>query len=246
MKIKTKIPGVAGKTQREIDPREHREAESRMQGCAQARTPQDASGARSHPGSASAAALVLLRAEARGASTIERHAPKRNLTVSLALAILLFMLAFLAAGCASGPGVEWQVENVKQKEGANLLPLRNEILKDAKENIAIWITSPDRIEEAFTGTALNEFRAARDLDKKEGVRVVRVHKNQRFTVFDVNDGIRPQVEYRFLDMTYYVDARTGKPKTKPFNKERTISLFLVRADGKFKIDNMIGSREAIR
>jgi hypothetical protein len=156
------------------------------------------------------------------------------------------LLAFLAAGCASGPGVEWQVENVKKKEGANLLPLRNEILKDVKADVAIWIKSPDRIEEAFTGTALNEFRAARDLDRKEGVRVVRVHKNQRFTVLDENDGVRPHVEYRFLDMTYYVDARTGKPKTKPFNKERNLSLFLVRADGKFKIDNMVGNEEAIR
>lgn len=162
-----------------------------------------------------------------------------------AVALALFAL-FAAGGCASNAPVEWTVEETTAKAGANLTSLRNEILKDVKRDIEIWIRSPERIEEAFTGTALNEFRAARALDRREGVRVVRVHRNQNFKVIDENDGVRPYVEYRFLDMSYYVDAKTGKRKAGPFEKQRTISIYLVRNDGVFKIDNMVGNEQALR
>lgn len=87
---------------------------------------------------------------------------------------------------------------------------------------------------------------ARTLDKKEGVKRVRVHENQKFVVLDIGKGVRPQVEYSFLDMSYFVDARTGKPKTKPYNKERKITIFLVREGNRWKIDNMVGAPEALR
>lgn len=170
--------------------------------------------------------------------------PRRSLRVA-ALAALIAG-ALLVAGCGGGPGVEWSVEEATTKTGENLTPLNNEILRDARKAVDIWIKHPDRIEEAFTGSALQEFRAARTLDKKDGIRVVRVHKNQRFQVLDINEGVRPYVEYRFLDMSYYVDAKTGKAKTKPFKQERTLAIYMVRNDGVYKIDSMIGAQEAIR
>jgi len=169
----------------------------------------------------------------------------RGPAVSILLLVLVGALLMLG-GCSSGPGVEWKVEETTTRTGENLLPLRNEILRDVKQDIQIWLSNPSAIEEAFTGNALRDWKAARALDRKESVKVIRVHKNQKFTVMDTADGIRPVVEYKFLDMTYYVDAKTGKPKTKPFNKQRTLSIYLVRQNGKFKIDDMIGSEEAIR
>lgn len=158
---------------------------------------------------------------------------------------LLLLLVLLLQGCSSGSSVEFEVENV-EKEGKNLYPIKQEVLRDVKENINIWINHPEKIKEAFTGTALTDFQAARALDKKEGVKRIRVHKNQKFTVMDLHDGVRPEVEYKFLDLSYFVYAKTGKPKTKPYNKERTITIFLVREGNKWKIDNMIGSPEALR
>ncbi len=154
--------------------------------------------------------------------------------------------SFLFTGCSSGSDVEFEVEPVDKKEGENLYPLKKEILDDAKAAVEIWIKNPQKIEEAFTGTALQEYKAARELDKKEGVKKVRVHKDQKFIVVDLKEGKRPQVDYEFLDMSYFVDAKTGKPKTKPYNKKRTVTIFLVKEEGRYKIDSFVGSSEAIR
>lgn len=161
------------------------------------------------------------------------------------LVVLCAILASAVSGCSSGSAVEFEVEKVERK-GKNLYPIKQEVLKDAKENIDIWINRPEKIKDAFTGTALNDYSVARTLDKKEGVKRVRVHENQKFVVLDIGKGVRPQVEYSFLDMSYFVDARTGKPKTKPYNKERKITIFLVREGNRWKIDNMVGAPEALR
>lgn len=159
--------------------------------------------------------------------------------------ILLIFLSLLLCGCSSGSAVEFEVEKV-EKQGKNLYPIRKEVLEDVKENVNIWINHPERIKEAFTGMALSDFNAARSLDKKEGVKKIRIHENQRFTVVDLHGGNRPQVEYKFFDKSYFVDAKTGKPKTKPYNVERTVTIFLVREGNKWKIDNIVGLPEAIR
>jgi len=163
----------------------------------------------------------------------------------LTVALLLLLVLSVITGCSSGSAVEFEVENV-EKTGKNLYPLKQQVLNDVKENIDIWINHPEKIEQAFTGTALSDFKAARQLDKKEGVKRVRVHKNQEFKVVDLHDGKRPEVEYKFLDMSYFVDAKTGKLKTKPYNTERRLTIFLVLEGNRWKIDNMVGSSEAIR
>lgn len=158
---------------------------------------------------------------------------------------IAFLLSTLLFGCGSQSSVEFEVENV-EKEGKNLYPIKQEVLRDVKENVDIWINHPEKIKDAFTGVALSDFQAARALDKKEKVKRVRVHKNQKFTVTDLHNGERPEVEYKFLDMSYFVDLKTGKPKTKPYNKQRTLTIFLTREGNKWKIDNIVGSPEAIR
>ena len=162
-----------------------------------------------------------------------------------AVLLLLLLIFSLFAGCSSGSAVEFEVENV-EKTGKNLYPLKQQVLNDVKENIDIWINNPEKIEQAFTGAALSDFKAARQLDRKEGVKRVRVHKKQEFKVIDLHDGKRPEVEYKFLDLSYFVDAKTGKPKTKPYNKERRLTIFLVLEGNRWKINSMVGSTDAIR
>ncbi|MCX7831728.1 MAG: ARC6/PARC6 family protein [Actinobacteria bacterium] len=164
---------------------------------------------------------------------------------TITIAVLFIILSLVLSGCSSGSAVEFEVEKV-EKEGKNLYPLKREVLEDVKENVNIWIKHPERIKEAFTGTALSDFNLARALDKKEGVKRVRVHEDQKFTVMDLHNGERPEVEYKFFDKSYFVDAKTGKPKTRPYNKERTLTIFLVREGNKWKIDNIVGLPEAIR
>lgn len=160
--------------------------------------------------------------------------------------VLVAAAAFALSGCSSGSAVEFEVENQPVKKGENLKPLRDEILQDVKYAVNIWIKKPEKIEEVFTGSALNDFKAARALDKKEGVKVIRVHTDQQFVIADPNDGKRPQINYTFFDKSYFVDAKTGKPKTKPYNKKRTITIFMVKEGGRYKIESMVGTKEAIR
>lgn len=154
------------------------------------------------------------------------------------------MFGLFTSGCSREP-VEVEVEEVA-KTGENLEPLRNKILKDVKYNIQLWIKGDEKkLREAFTENMMNMWREARNLDKKEGVKRVRVHENQKFEPSGL-DTKRPQLTYTFLDKSYFVDARTGKPKTKPYNKERTIIMFLVKEGGRYKIDNMVGEPDALR
>lgn len=164
----------------------------------------------------------------------------------LLLAVFVVISSLLLTGCSSGSDIEFEVENSKTEQGKNLKPLRDEIMADVKHAVDIWINHPEKIKEAFTGNALNDFNLARALDKKEGVKRVRVHKNQEFSIVDPDDGKRPQVNYSFLDMSYFVDAKTGKPKTKPYNVKRTITIFLVKDGGRYKIESMVGSPDALR
>jgi predicted nucleotidyltransferase len=169
-----------------------------------------------------------------------------RITLLVLLVAVVVVGSFLIGGCSSGSDIEFEVENAKTEQGKNLKPLRDEIMADVKHAVDIWINHPEKIEEVFTGSALNDFKAARALDKKEGVKRVRVHKNQEFSIADPNDGKRPQLNYKFLDMSYFVDAKTGKPKTKPYNIKRTITIFLVKEGGRYKIESMVGSPDAIR
>lgn len=59
------------------------------------------------------------------------------------LVVLCAILASAVSGCSSGSAVEFEVEKVERK-GKNLYPIKQEVLKDAKENIDIWINRPER------------------------------------------------------------------------------------------------------
>lgn len=169
------------------------------------------------------------------------------MTSRKALVILATLtILFLMAGCVKKPAVEFQVEQENVDKGKNLTPLVNKIKQDAEEAIRIWIEEPDRIEEAFTENMMNMWREARRLDEEEGVKRVRVHENQEIKVTYADEGIRPQITYRFFDKSYFVDAKTGKPVTKPYNKERIITIYMVKEGDKYKIDGMIGSEDALR
>lgn len=158
----------------------------------------------------------------------------------------VFLVVLASSGCARKPAVEFEVEQTVEDRGKNMTPLVRQIQKDAEEAIRIWIEEPERIEEAFTENMMNMWKEARRLDEEEGVRRVRVHENQEIKVTYADDGIRPQITYRFLDKSYFVDAKTGKPKTKPYNKERIITIYMVKEGDRYKIDGMIGSEEALR
>lgn len=165
-----------------------------------------------------------------------------SLLIIISLSLILF---FTLSGCKQ-EAVEVEVEKVAGKKGENLLHIKDEVLKDVKYDIQVWIEGdPEKIETVFTENMMNIWKEARSMDEKEKVKRVRVHENQKFEVSDLTKS-RPSVFYRFIDKSYFVDARTGKPKTKPSNKEHTIALFLTKEDGRYKIDNMVGDSNALR
>lgn len=169
----------------------------------------------------------------------------RILRVMLLIMVIAVTFSFLP-GCGDKPAVEVKVEDINENQGKNVQPLRNKIISDAKKAINIWINEPENVDKVFTDKMMEEWEAARELDKEEGVKRVRVHEDKEFRIVQLNDGKRPQVNYSFFDKSYFVYAETGKQKTEPYNKERTISLFLVKNNGNYKIDSMIGDTEAIR
>ncbi len=168
-----------------------------------------------------------------------------SLFTILSVLSLTSILFLTLSGCRQ-EAIEVEVEKVAGKKGENLRHIKDEVLKDVKYDIQVWIEGdPKKIETVFTENMVNMWKEARSMDAKEEVKRVRVHENQKFEVSDLTKS-RPSVFYSFVDKSYFVDVRTGKPKTKPSNKEHTIAIFLIKEDGRYKIDNMVGDSNAIR
>ncbi len=160
--------------------------------------------------------------------------------------VLGAMIGAIVGGCSQNR-VTVEVEEAEKQTGKNIASLRNEILEDARDAIGVWIAGEEaEVSSVFTENMMELWGQARALDREEGVRKVRVHEDQRFTIGDINDGVRPSVTYAFRDKSYFVDASSDAQVRTAEDAERTIIMFLVRDGERYKIDNMVGKENAIR
>jgi hypothetical protein len=171
---------------------------------------------------------------------------KNIIIVSAVILVAAAVLVFSLAGTKSDIPPVGSIKEVKPHEAPSELKgeaLRKKIYDDFIEDVKLWQSdNPHDYRKALTGRALQQLEDIYGADLKAGKIKVRVHKDIKAEVKDLQFDTA-QVAYKFTDASYYIDAETKKAITKPLNvtREWNIGLTQDKANGQWKITVILGA-----
>lgn len=163
----------------------------------------------------------------------------------------------IAAGCTND-NVDMQIQQPPQSNSEvgkdGLTPLergkvRRQILNDMRENMDIWLKGDTQnYDKAFSKKLIKIYREQLDKLHQRGQDKVRVHENTRMEVVELDSPTVGAVKYYFDEKSYFIDIKTKKitkfVEKAPQGQQSQFEIVVIKEDGRWKIDAMIGAGEA--
>lgn len=114
------------------------------------------------------------------------------------------------------------------------------LLKQVEEDLKIIMDSNEesKLGEALTGAALRLTLEQISKDKEAGRQKVRRYDSIKLKFANYTKGVAG-LTLTFLDKSYYISLKTGKPLTKPSNKPTKILVAVKKEDKRWKIFNVL-------
>ncbi|MHB8841632.1 MAG: hypothetical protein ACYC56_07570 [Candidatus Aquicultor sp.] len=125
--------------------------------------------------------------------------------------------------------------------------LKEKITNDLQDDIKLMqAKNPHDYTKGLTGRALRQFQTAYEKDFGGGKIRVRVYKTTDIKVIGMQFGV-PEAIYKFTDNSYYIDAKTRQPVSKPLNVKREWALGLAKDAGDhWKVSLIMGAAKNSR